>query len=245
MRIGTLFDFRRQENEEIRDEAEGKHELVLNFEGEVELDRRLANLLVQPAFVFGDASDTPRLPGSTQVHAERLYMVGEGSKPDTVVLRDTVVRVSRSLNDCLVFCMSKPGTEPPFSYASSWRLSGESIEAFAAALCRLVFHRARLDHGFARDHQQLLLAAAARKLRVQVAHGPVIYQDRTMHITQATVPTLDEFLYVIDRIAFTKPASFAHEQEYRFMFQVHDGEHEFPPLRPVLLSTSELWQFAT
>src|SRR5688572_13686171 len=104
LQIGSLYWYRGIENKEIRDASEGKFEFSIDFPEEIELDRRWANLLFHPLVGFGDTADAPRFAGSISAHAERMHLVRQTR--DSVIVKETRVKIERTVNNCLMFCMS-------------------------------------------------------------------------------------------------------------------------------------------
>lgn len=239
LQLGTLFGYRSIENAELRDEAEGRYEFTIEFPNEIELDRRWCNLLFQGTFSFGDSDDTPRFPGSHTTYTEKLHVVRQTA--NGVVIRDTTVRISRSVNNCLIYCMSlleTAGASPFLQYKDHWGFPINKAEQFTHRLGSLIFQQAKLsqfDDAISENHSP----ATVQTLVLQGMHRKVIYRDRHLRITEQSRPTLEDLMEILADIPFVKPKRFAHENEYRFVFELHDGQRFFPPKQQNLLVTAE------
>ncbi len=237
LRVGTLFGYRSIENSELQDEAEGLYEFTIEFPEEITLDRRWANLLFQGAIGFGDTHDIPRFPGSFSVDITKMHQVRQTA--DSVVVKDTVVKIHRSVNNCLIFCMSifdKPDAKPFKNYEDHWAFPEASANEFARRLGSLIFQQAKVsffDDSILEKHS----LATVSRLSLNVQHKKVSYRDRHMRITEHSKPTYEELLNSLIDIPFFKPDRFSPEKEYRFVFELNDGHTLFAPKRDELLLT--------
>lgn len=228
LRIGTLYDYRHIENQELRDVDEGKYTFVIEFPEEITLDRRWSNLLLQGAVGFGGPDDTPRFPGSFRANIEKLHIVrGSG---DEVVVRDTRVHIEREVPDSFIFCMSlKNAPDKPFDgYDDHWTVPSHQTNSFANTLGSLIFDQVPLS-SFTESMAQFITPRTASTLNLNVRHRAVIYEDRHITITERNRPTYDTLIELLSNVAFIKPAKFAPEQEYRFMFELTQGRRIFQP----------------
>jgi hypothetical protein len=237
LQVGTLYGYRTIENPELQDEAEGTYEFTIEFPEEIALDRRWSNLLFNGAIAFGSTDDIPRFAGSFSAHTVKLNMVRQTA--DSVVVRDTVVRISRSVNNCLIFCMSlfETAEATPFkNYKDHWAFPEQNANEFSRRLGSLIFQQAKLsafDDSISESHTPGTVAT----LSLQVMHKKVVYRDRHMRITEHNKPTYEELLEALSSISFFKPESFSKENEYRFIFELNDGKRAFPPKKKNLLLT--------
>jgi len=158
-------------------------------------------------------------------------------KGESVVVRDTIVRIKRSVNNCLIFCMSlfETAEANPFKqYADHWAFPDQKANEFCQRLGSLIFQQAKLslfDDSIAEKHSP----ATIQSLSLAVRHKKVIYRDRHMRITEQSKPTYEELVEVLSDIAFFKPQSFAKESEYRFVFDLNDRQTMFSPKTKDLL----------
>jgi hypothetical protein len=237
LKLGTLHGYRAIEEPELRDQAEGKYEFTVEFPENIALDRRWTNLLFQGAIGFGDLGDIPRFPGSYSTHMEKMHIVRyEG---ESVVVRDTIVRIKRSVPNCLIFCMSlfETAEENPFEqYADHWAFPEQKANEFSQRLAALIFQQAKLsffEDSIAEKHSP----ATIQSLSLAVRHKKVIYRDRQLRITEQSKPTYEELIDILSNIAFFKPQHFAKEREYRFVFELNDGKAILPAKTKELLLT--------
>jgi hypothetical protein len=237
LQIGTLYGYRNIEKTELRDEAEGQYEFTIEFPEEIELDRRWTNLLFQSLFAFGKSDDTPRFPGSFSADIVKINIVRQIG--DTVVVKDTTVRVNRSVNNSLIFCMSlfETAESNPFqNYKDHWAFGEESANEFARRLGNLIFQQAKLST-FETSVLETLSPATVNALSIRVQHKKIRYGDRRLRITNQSKPSYEELLEILSDISFIKPGRFKKENEYRFVFDLHDGQRLFPPKQQNLLLT--------
>lgn len=241
LRIGTLHEYRTIENPELRDEAEGKYEFTIDFPEEIELDRRWANLLFQGMFAFGNSDDVPRFAGAFSAHAEKLHFVRQSE--NSVVLKDTTVKINRGINDCLVFCMSLlPNVEAKLfeQYDDHWAFPEDKANTFAVRLANLIMNQAKLadfDDSISASHSP----NSIKNIFLNVRHRKVIYRERHLIITEHNRPTFEEMIETLSNIQFFKPPEpFSKENEYRFVFELQDEQRIFPPKAPILLTLNPL-----
>lgn len=237
LQVGTLYGYRSIENPALQDEAEGKYEFTIEFPEEIELDRRWSNLLFQGAMGFGKTDDTPRFAGSFSANILKLHIVRQTG--DTVIVKDTTVRINRGVNNCLIFCMSvlETAESKPFqNYSDHWAFGEQSANEFARRLGSLIFQQAKLS-SFESSILENLSPATVNALSIRIQHKKVRYGDRHMRITNQNKPTYEELLEVLSEISFIKPNRFNKENEYRFVFELHDGQRLFPPKQQNLLLT--------
>lgn len=237
LQLGTLYGYRSIEDPAIRDEAEGTFEFNIEFPEEIELDRQWCNLLFQGTFAFGQANDIPRFQGGFSTHVERLHMVRQNA--DSVVLRDTLVKITRNMNNSFIFCMSLMDDiqKRPFDdYEDNWAFSEHKANEFSRRLGGLIFNQAKLND-FDDVISKIHSPATASRLNLNVKHQKVTYRNRNLQINPANKPSFHELVEVLSNIEFLKPESFQHENEYRFVFELNDGQSIFTPKSKSLLLT--------
>lgn len=223
LQIGTLYKYRTIENPELRDDAEGTYDFEIDFPVEIELDRRWANLLFQRVFDFGGASEVPRFPGGMRVSVDRISIVRQTA--DSVVVADTKVRIQRTALNCLVFCMSHLETDSPSpfeNYADRWDIPENRADDFGRRLGSLIYQQTKLlsfGNSFLERHS----ASTITSLKLMLRHQPVKYLDRRMIVTPDKRPTFEELIQTLSDVAFLKPKTYAREREYRFVYELVDG----------------------
>ena len=158
---------------------------------------------------------------------------------DSVVIKETVIRINRSVHNCLVFCMSHLETaeSKPFkSYDDHWAFPEAKAPEFAGRLGNLIFQQANLDffdNALSSEHTPRTIQSLALSLR----HRKVVYRDRHMRITKNNMPSYEELLQVLSDVVFIKPERFSEENEYRFVYELNDGKSVFQPKKENLLLT--------
>jgi len=228
LRMGTLFGYRDIEEGELRDEHEGRYEFNINFIDEVRLSNEVINPLLQNTIGFGGNGNAQRLPGHVEATVERLEIVSQTESFTT--LKDSSIKISRSTLNCFVYCMSMDLAESPFAqYDDAWHLESYRIPLFLNALGVLIGTNVKLS-SFVGDLTSKIAPLTAQRLNVIGRHGPVIYRDRNVNITHDNVPSPGDFYKLISEMAFVKPTKFSTEREYRFLFELNDGEHIYPPI---------------
>lgn len=229
LRIGTLYTYHNIETTELQDAGEGMHQFSIAFEGEVSLPIDVANLLLSGAMEFGSSQNTPRIPGSFKAHIENIHVIKNDSTH--VRVKDTKITIDRVVPNCLIFCMSKTidGQPNPFSrYDDSWSIPIETANKFGMRVAKLLLEKVPLSE-LCPDAPQYNSANSIKSLGLNLRSGEVIYRDRSIIVSDHSELTMDQFIKVVIDIPFCKPISYAKEREYRFVFEVTDGERLFSP----------------
>jgi hypothetical protein len=240
LQVGTLYGYRNIEDPELQDDAEGKYEFTIDFPEEIKLDRRWANLLLQGSVAVGRTDDIPRFSGSFSTYIQKLHIVKQ--EKDNVVVKDTVIRISRSVNNCLIFCMSmmdNADSKPFQKYKDYWAFPEQKANEFSQRLGRLIFQQAKL-FSFEDSISHFHSPSSVATLSLQGQHKKVMYRNRHLQITENNRPTYEELLETLSNIAFIKPGRFSAENEYRFMYELNDGQRSFPPKGSLLLTLNPL-----
>jgi hypothetical protein len=207
---------------------EGKYRFQVTFPEPIELDRKWANLLLQGSVGFGTANDVPRFAGSFSAHVESLHVVEH--RGESVVVQDTRIEIERDVLNSLVFCMSafEQADKSPFDqYRDHWSFPEHLANEFGRRLGSLIYQQAKLSSF--EDSILTTSAATATRLSLNVRNKRVIYRDRELVVTPDARPSFDELVGVLRDIAFVKPRKHSHEQEYRFVFDLVDGQRVFQP----------------
>lgn len=241
IRVGTLYGYRHIENSDLRDDKEGQYTFQLSFPERIELDRDWANLVLQRAIAFGETRHLPQFPGNFSVHIENLQVVKQ--TPTGVVVENTRVQIERHVPNCLIFCMSafESANSNPFPrYKDHWSISEASAQDFGVRLGNLIFQQVKLssfDEALSRRHSPATVPTLSLGLR----HKRVIYRERELVITPDHRPSFDELLQAMADIPFVKPLKHESEQEYRFVYDLRDPGHIYPPkIEPVDINPNAL-----
>ena len=230
LRVGTLYQYREIENPEIADGDEGKYTFHISFPDKIELDRRWANLLLSNAIGFGKTDDIPRFPGSFSAMIDKLHVVKQSD--DTVTVKDTEVTINRESPNCMIFCMSEmeDANHCPFEgYDDNWSFAANRANEFAQRLAELIFSQVKLSN-FHNALSAKHTPNSVRDLSLSVRHQRVIYRDRKLVVTPNNRPSFDDLVETILNVPFSKPDYYCTEQEYRFLFELHDRSQTFPPI---------------
>tara|TARA_R110002051_G_scaffold322851_4_gene414532 strand:- start:104 stop:880 length:777 start_codon:yes stop_codon:yes gene_type:complete len=228
IRIGTLHEYRQIENPEIKDEDEGKYTFTIEFPEEITLDRRWSNLLFQGFFGAGCIEELPRLPGKTTVHNESFGIVRQFG--ENLTIRDTKLRIEREFPDCFIFCMSlMTKVENPFAgYDDKWMVPYCKIDEFTRALASRFIKKIQPFY-FEESIAEFFAPKNKDSLNLMIRDREVIYVERNMVITESNRPSYESLFNTLANIPFTKPSIFKPEKEYRFLFELNNGEKVFQP----------------
>lgn len=240
LRLGTLYGYRSIEDSAIRDEEEGIFEFIIEFPDEIELDLQWCSLLFQGVIGFGLPSEIPRIPGGLSVQVENIHIIR--TYEDRVVLKDTIVRITRNVHNCLVFCMSQfeeINTFPFDKYKDFWSFSTEKADNFSLFLAELILQKENLN-----DLYKYNSTANISNLNIICKHGKILYKSRHLNVTKNNQPSFNELIKILSTIEFIKPESFQHENEYRFIFELNDEKNIFPiQSEELLLTLNQLSNF--
>ena len=236
LRLGTLNEYRDIENDELRDESEGRYDFLVDFQGPAVVDNRTLQAM------FGNALRLPGVVGrySGEMQAYVHTMEVETTPHGVSIVRNASVEMSHLVSNCLILCTSRvddgedilPG---PFAqYSDHWSIEGESADEFARRLQTLIVEQI--------DAAMLELGGSEiATLRASVSHGPVGYADRQPVLRADNFPTYEELASILNKLHFTKPIRFAREKEYRFVFELHDDKlRRIYPREALLVSVPEL-----
>jgi hypothetical protein len=120
------------------------------------------------------------------------------------------------------------GSNPFAQYTDSWAIPDDRTAEFAQRLAGLIFEQAKLTT-FGDSILTKHSAATVRALSLKGRHQRVIYRDREIMVTPESQPSFDELVKVLEDVAFVKPKQYSPEQEYRFVFELTDGQTIFQP----------------
>lgn len=236
LRVGTLYGYRHIENAELRDGTEGTYEFTLAFDGPVTLEKGLANLLFGNAIGFGGANPNSNLPAFTTSITGPAHLTFSKIDDNSVTFENAEVKISRSVENCLIFCMSRLETaaECAFTgYSDHWQIREDAAQRFTDRLGNLIFENVKLSAfsgDFAAQHS---VKSIREELGMRWVHRPIVYRDRVLHVRQDSVPSMAELMAIVNNLEFIKPPEFAAEREYRFTFRLGDNTRQFPPIGPV------------
>lgn len=242
IKLGTLYEYREIESEQIVDPEEGIFRFRLSLDDEVEVPRAWANAMFSGAIGFGDEQPPP-IFGEFSVHIDRIHMVR--STPESVIFAQCNAQIERHAPNCFIYCMSAVqelaeanGIFP--DYDSSWAISqakaGDIANAIGESLLRALW-----------DLEQAGKSALPEGISVQdveigCRHELVNYVPREQHIRVHGAVSVDDFMQSIRDMSFVKPPSYMHELEYRFSYTLghDDGFIVYPKVKNIILPAGEL-----
>ena len=202
LRIGTLWGFRKEENELLRDEGEGEFEFKVRF---------------------------PKLTPVSQEWISEFEVGAEGSAHiEHMELKDSNISIKGvtlkgSSHNCWIFCVSMSGEAAgniSEAHESKWMIPAEKFQSFGNLLGQLLWNTISMDdlpENMVLKHTLQELQAG---LALQVQMERVSYTDRVAEIKSELDLPVAEIRKLKDSIPFMKPKRFLKEQEFRFAFWV-------------------------
>ena len=200
LRIGTLWGFRDEENEHLRDKGEGEFEFKIRFPALTPVSNEWIS-----EFNYGDGGS---------VHIENMEV-------NTGTVSIESVTMKGSAQNCWVFCISMSDSAAGSVskvHGSKWKIPSEKVQEFGNFLAALLWSNISFDdlppdlikkHTFQELHAGLALQMEMKR---------VIYTDREVCIDNEKDYPVGKIKELKANIAFTKPKGFCDEQEFRFAF---------------------------
>ena len=161
---------------------------------------------------------------------EHLHLVRQHA--NSVVVKDTSVRVKRTTINSLIFCMSamKDATNCPFEgYNDSLSVPIQKANSLANRIGELILLQSKLDN-FEKHLIKSHSPSSIKHLGINIRHQKVEYRDRTLNVTPKNPISYNNLVKLLSDIPFSKPTSFSAECEYRFIFDLVDQERIYPPV---------------
>ena len=241
VKLGTLYEYRCIENEELIDKQEGMLTFYLNFRGRVRIPTQWFNTINGNGFNFG--GPPPILfPGRTQTHFEKLHV--EQNFGAWMVLLESRGVVSREAFNGFIFCMSyvqhREDCVGIFAGCDDyWYVTEEKLHDFAWELVRLL--RGYIIEQHAKGDFILPRDTNLTDLQIRCEYGEVGYVAREIDLYEQNFMSLEQYMGKMRDMAFTKPESYSKEREYRFSFiAVVDGKVVEPIVKSVFLDSTSL-----
>lgn len=238
IRLGSLYEYRATEQEQIADSEEGLFSYEIEFNGEVLVSRRWLNAIFNPAIRLSvaGADDLPHqmLPGLFEIAVHSLNYRRLDATGNDFIVTDSSASISREVINGFMFCTSlirktseSKGIFP--NYDDCWYLNPSNADRIAEYMCRILSKKIVT----CRDEGNHLIPPEIdlNGLEVICQHGLVIYQDRHLVITKEADAPLNEFSERTRNLHFVKPPKFSHEKEYRFSFWIISGNKFVEPLK--------------
>ncbi|OOL39128.1 hypothetical protein [Pseudomonas sp. FSL W5-0299] len=241
IKLGTLYEYRETEIEEIADREEGMLTFHLKFTGQVKVPAIWFNTLAGGSMVFGKETFT-RFPGVLRAHFDTVNIVVFDGQD--VVLRDSRATICRESPNSFVFCMSlvrkMRDSEGIFAgYDDCWYMTAAKAQRFGLVLGQVLLQFVKAEH--LKGNFIVPKETDVTKLKVFVEHRSVDYISREIEIFDDAHTPLDVFMNKMQSMAFIKPDSYSPELEYRFNYtMVVDGKIVQPQVKKVILKSEQL-----
>jgi hypothetical protein len=226
LRIGTLYGYRKAEDPDIRDEGEGSYFFEVSLNESTKFSRKNANLIF-PFMSFGETYDHS-IRDAYNAHATGLRIRTGEAGDDQVTLDIKSLKLKRHSPDQFVFCMSHGDGNPPTissAYDSHWSITEKNAPAFAEGMSNAIIESLIADPtqvtGLDKDN--------IKNLKIVSNHSKVIYIPREFNTADLKDHNLNDIMERIINMPFIKPPKYSPEEEYRFSFEITDGERFYPP----------------
>jgi len=200
IRLGTLYNYRKEENEKLRDEGEGIFEYSVKFPEltEVSLD------WISAFEIEGDSSASishlKLNDGKISIHE---------------------VSLSGSTHNCWVYCISKKAKNAgniTETHDDSWTIQADKLQSFANYVGSALFESIKLEDIPEHLKSQYSLMEIQQKLSLNIEIRDINYTNRSIEIKKEQDFPVSEILKTRDSVAFIKPNKFKHEEEVRIAF---------------------------
>lgn len=236
LRFGTLYDFRKEENEKLRDAGEGTFKYTIEFPRLTKVSREWLECFETEGGPYGEAAfgvSHLELKG-TDVYVERMDMLG-------------------SCPNCWIYCISTSSENAgniSETHLDKWLIPYENIKALQAHFAALIWNEIKYEDLPVEITNQYTYEEIKRRLDLKVEFRSVEYTSRTHVVKDASKLSIPDIHELMDKTAFTKPPLFEAEREVRMAFWLlFDGKKisisnntKIINLRPIdkILTSSEL-----
>lgn len=200
VRLGTLFNYRTEEDEKLRDEGEGTFSYSIEFP--------------VPTRVSPDWISEFEVEDGGDFSVGYLEIREEG-----VLVKD--VSLSGSSHNCWIYCLSK-STEYAGNitdtHQDKWLLPLDKLQPFANYLGALLWSDLKCADLPDYIASQFSLQEIHQRLSLKIQVKEVEYIQRVLVIEKEEDLPVDQISLLRDRIPFMKPVKFAGENEVRIAF---------------------------
>ncbi|MGE7094739.1 hypothetical protein ACQKIS_00945 [Pseudomonas fulva] len=241
IKLGTLYEYRSIENDELIDKHEGMLSFFLKFHGRVSIPTQWFVTLNGGAIGINQVRPL-RFPGKSSAHFLRVEV--ETTHDERIVLIDSSAVISRESPNSFIFCVShvRKTTDCIGIFPSCndyWFIREAQAEAFARELGTMLLQQIYAGHET--GNHIIPADADISSVKIHFEYGNVHYMERVTHIQQHSDLTLEEFGNKINNMAFTKPKSYSRELEYRFQFTILSNNKIVEPIvKSVFLDAAPL-----
>ena len=244
LKVGTLFEYRETEIQQIADKEEGYLWFNLKFDGDVKIPAVYFNTFNRVLRV----GKTPGIefPGACQ--AQFIVMDIVNQDDDSITLRNSHIRVERQALNSFIFCVSLVRKMADCinifpNYDDYWYIRDHNAIDFGRAVGRLILEKIKSEHS--KGNFILPPSTNTNNLRILVTPDKITYTPRDIHFNNTNIPTLGELIQNMQSMAFMKPpVPFAKEKEYRFLYTIISGDTIIPPIQKhIIIDSDQLQKF--
>ena len=200
VRFGTLFDYRTEENEKLRDEGEGTFSYSIDFP-------ELTKVSPQWLGAFELENDG---------HCEIREMEFSGSEFSV-----KSISLKGSSHNCWIYCMSK-STESAGNitdtHQDKWLLPVEKLSDFSKYLGAILWEEITAADLPETITSKYSMQEIHRRISLEVECRQIEYGSRSINITKEEDLPVSEISRLRDNVAFMKPDAFEKENEMRIAF---------------------------
>jgi len=269
LRLGTLSEYRRIENEAVRDGLEGIFKVTLNFSKKtyVKFDAlkqaTLGTLMIVPGTSRGNLNANffnGRFTNGSVYSTDSIEF--EAADKDGLNVLGSVDILAEGA-DAYVLCMSTSKDDGAVildpEYDSVWSIKSGSVEEFAGRIATYLCSISQVRQSFCSETIGPLNAPGFppppqneyMQWRFSAEIWEVIYREKTIEMsTTITDEIIQDIFNSLDRSAFIKPEEFSHEKEVRIIFRpvmidTRDGRRYLFPnyLNPIFIPFDPLLGF--
>ncbi len=200
VRIGTLFDFRTEEDEKLRDEGEGTFSYLVEFPVLTKVSREW----IEAFEVDGDGRG----------------FIGEMEMRNGEVLIKNI-NLAGSSHNCWIYCLSK-STEAAGNISDThqdkWVIPSEKLQPLAGYLANLLWSEISYSDLPEYLTNKFSMQEISQRLSLSVDVKEIDYGHRSVTILKEEDFPVSQILAIRDSIAFIKPKMFVKESEIRIAF---------------------------
>jgi hypothetical protein len=200
LRIGTLWGFRKEENDYLRDEGEGKFEYKIRFPKLTPV----SNEWISEFDVDHDGS----------AHIEHMK-VNNGN------FSISGVSLSGSTCNCWIFCVSMSGEaagDVSKTHETKWTIPHLHVQGFCQFLASQLWNKVSLKDLPLEIVENHSVQEISSGLALNAELKPVQYTEREIVIDSEQGFPVEKIRELKANIPFIKPKSFKEEKELRFAF---------------------------
>ncbi|WP_263224576.1 hypothetical protein [Pseudomonas alabamensis] len=244
IKLGTLYEYRSIENDELVDKQEGMLTFNLNFRGKVEVPPKWFATISGGAIGFSGAEPI-RFLGRQSAYFKHVHFESIGA--DKVILKDSSAVFSHESLNSFIFCVSRVRRTTDcigiFKGCDDyWYLPEIRADRFARRLGQVLLNHIIEERK--KGNHIIPAQVPSDKLKIMAEHRQVDYLSREIDLYKNSAIELEEFTKKMRSTAFTKPKSYKNELEYRFNFTIVSENCVVEPLvKSVFLDSSQLLEF--